>query len=99
MTDPWGRMTDPSRGKSVKEGRAPINRYTSLNTIWVAAVTLTTLQGFQVVFPNDLIKNEPLCHETIFTMAGNEKETIIAPAARSLSLFLRPPKMVMLLRR
>ena len=31
--DPWGRMTDPSRGKSVKEGRAPINRYTSLNTI------------------------------------------------------------------
>ena len=27
---------------------------------------------------NKLIKNEPLCHETIFTMAGNEKETIIA---------------------
>ena len=52
----------------------------------VTAGTLTTLQGFQVVFPNDLIKNEPLCHETIFTMAGNEKETIIA--SRPPALFL-----------
>ena len=41
MTDPWGRMTDPSRGKSVKEGRAPINRYIFLNTIWVLVLKPT----------------------------------------------------------
>ena len=27
---------------------------------------------------NPVCKNLPLCHETIFTMAGKEKETIIA---------------------
>ena len=57
----------------------------------VTAGTLTTLQGFQVVFPKDLIKNEPLCQETIFTMAGNEKETIIASPSRPLSFSLLPP--------